>query len=73
MAVTHVEAVPVLGFVPRGSFDGDREAMLLGLIPTPASIPASMVSTNFTGDTALLDPDEAPWRFDLGGHEPVRW
>ena len=64
MSVVHVEQVPVLGFVERASFDTDREARLLGLLPLPVVIPHAMVSTNFTGDQALLDPFDDPWRFE---------
>lgn len=63
MSVVHVEAVPILGFVERGSFDSDREARLLGLLPCPLVIPPALVSTNYAGETALLDPFEEPWRF----------
>jgi len=73
MAVTHLEAVPVLGFVASGSYDTDREARCLGLLPLPPSVPAALVSTNFRGAHALLDPAEDPWRFDSGGRDPVRW
>jgi hypothetical protein len=64
MAVLHVEQVPVLGFVERASFDTDREARLLGLLPLPVAVPPALVSTNFAGDTAVLDPSEEPWRFE---------
>lgn len=64
MSVVHVEAVSVLGYVAEGSFDSDREARLLGLLPLPVSVPPSMVSTNLRGETAILDPFDEPWRFD---------
>jgi len=64
MSVAHVETVPILGFVERGSFDSDREARLLGLLPCPVSVPAPLVSTNYAGEHALLDPFDEPWHFE---------
>ncbi len=64
MSVVHVERVAVLGYVERESFDSDREARLLGLLPCPVAVPDAMVSTNFAGDTAILDPFDEPWRFE---------
>lgn len=64
MSVVRVEAVPILGFVERESFASDREARLLGLLPLPVPIPPEMVSTNYHGDHALLDPFDEPWRFE---------
>ena len=63
MSVVHVEAVPILGFVKQDSFT-DREARCLGLLPLPVVVPAEMVSTNFRGEHALLDPFDEPWHFE---------
>ena len=70
VSVVHVEAVPVIGFVEQGSFEHDREARLLGLLPLPVSVPPAMISTNIKGETAILDPFDEPWRFD-GRRSPL--